>query len=136
VKLARLKEWREARGFTQKELSLEAGVGAKTIARIELGDSVRTTTARKVADALGVTVVDLMENPPVPLVQAPPPETEQPETGRHISRPVHDSIAVSDSVKATIFGHLDALEVALKTHGLNGELSELVGQMREVVLAS
>jgi transcriptional regulator with XRE-family HTH domain len=70
VKLARLKEWREARGLTQKELSLEAGVGEKTIARIELGDSVRTTTARKVADALSVSVADLMENPPVPLAQA------------------------------------------------------------------
>jgi transcriptional regulator with XRE-family HTH domain len=67
VELGRLREWREARGLTQDELAHEAAVGPKTIARIELGDSVRTTTARKVADAIGVSVADLMRNPPVPL---------------------------------------------------------------------
>lgn len=68
MQLARLKEWREARGLTQKELSRKAGVGEKTVARMELGDSVRPNTARKVAEALDVTVADLLEHPPVPLV--------------------------------------------------------------------
>ena len=70
MKLERLKEWREARGLTQKELSREAHVAEKTVARIELGDSVRPNTARKIADALGVSVADLLERPPVPLAEA------------------------------------------------------------------
>jgi len=80
VKLQRLKEWRESRGFSQRELSLEAHVAEKTVARIELGDSVRPTTARKVADALGVEVIDLMGEPPVPLGRGPS-EPGQRETG-------------------------------------------------------
>jgi transcriptional regulator with XRE-family HTH domain len=72
VKLARMKEWREARGLSQRELASVAGVGAKTIARIELDDSVRPTTARKVARALDVSVSDLMEHPPVPLSEPSP----------------------------------------------------------------
>jgi transcriptional regulator with XRE-family HTH domain len=128
VKLERMKEWREARGFTQRELAVAAGVGDKTVARIELGDSVRTTTARKVADALDVTVADLMSSPPVPLAEAPP------ETGP-VRRAVHDEATVADSVKPTIFGHLDALEAALKTHGLNGELLDMIELMRKKVEA-
>lgn len=79
MKLERLKEWREARGLTQKELSREAHVAEKTVARIELGDSVRPNTARKVADALGVSVADLLERPPVPLSE--PSATGQPRPG-------------------------------------------------------
>ena len=66
MRLIRTKEWRESRGFTQKELAAEAGVGEATVARIELGASVLPNTARKLADAMGITVVDLMENPPLP----------------------------------------------------------------------
>jgi transcriptional regulator with XRE-family HTH domain len=65
-----MKEWREARGLSQRELASVAGIGAKTVARIELGDSVRPTTARKVARGLQVSVSDLMEHPPVPLDDA------------------------------------------------------------------
>jgi transcriptional regulator with XRE-family HTH domain len=82
--LGRLREWRESRGFTQKELALEASVGEVTVARIEAGTSVRPNTARKIADALGVAVVDLQEKPPVPLGPAPispvPAEDEERRT--------------------------------------------------------
>jgi transcriptional regulator with XRE-family HTH domain len=80
MQLARTREWREALGLTQKELAVEADVGEATVARIELGASVTPSTARKVAKALNVAVVDLLEHPPepakpreepVPLVEAP-----------------------------------------------------------------
>lgn len=135
MQLARQREWREARGLAQRELAAAAGVSAKTISRLEDGDSARTTTASKIARALGVTVMDLMEDPPVPLAQAPLAEV-QPETGRSLSVPIHDSVSVDDDVKAAICEHLDALRRELEAHNLNGALRELVEQMREAVLAA
>jgi transcriptional regulator with XRE-family HTH domain len=70
MKLARTREWRESRGLTQRELAAEAGVGEVTVARVEAGTSVAPPTARKIATALGVSVADLMEAPPVPLAVA------------------------------------------------------------------
>jgi transcriptional regulator with XRE-family HTH domain len=70
LKLARTKRWRESHGLTQRELAAEAGVGAVTVARIETGASVTPPTARKIAEALGVAVADLLERPPVPLAGA------------------------------------------------------------------
>jgi transcriptional regulator with XRE-family HTH domain len=82
LKLARTKEWRESHGLTQRELAAEAGVGEVTVARIETGASVTPPTARKIAEALGVAVADLLERPPVPLAEAPReagPEKQLPE---------------------------------------------------------
>jgi len=70
LKLARTKEWRESHGLTQRELAAEAGVGEVTVARVETGASVTPPTARKIAEALGVAVADLLERPPVPLDKA------------------------------------------------------------------
>jgi len=86
LKLARTKEWRESHGLTQRELAAEAGVGEVTVARIESGASVIPPTARKVADALGVSVADLLEQPPVPLAEAPP-ETGSSKTTQLVDRP-------------------------------------------------
>ncbi len=80
MKLARTKEWRESVGLTQRRLAAEAGVGEVTVARIETGASVTPPTARKIADALGVSVADLMERPPVPLAGAPSVSTSPDET--------------------------------------------------------
>ena len=70
MKLQRLKEWREASGFTQRGLSEASDVSQVTIARLETGGSSSPRTARKFAEALGVSVSDLMEAPPVPLAKA------------------------------------------------------------------
>jgi transcriptional regulator with XRE-family HTH domain len=67
MQLPRLKEWREARGFTQRTLAAEAHTGYVTIYKIEDGNSCTPTTAKKLADALQVDIRDLMEYPPVPL---------------------------------------------------------------------
>jgi transcriptional regulator with XRE-family HTH domain len=66
--LERTKEWRESRGFTQRELAAAAGVGESTIARVELGASVVPTTARKISGVLEVSVADLMGDPPTTAV--------------------------------------------------------------------
>jgi transcriptional regulator with XRE-family HTH domain len=67
VQLARLKEWREARGFTQAELAEAANTSEHTIVRAEHRQQIRVNTAKRVADVLGVSVADLLEKPPVPL---------------------------------------------------------------------
>jgi len=71
VQLPRTREWREAAGLTQRELSKESGVGKGTIVRIENGESATPRTAKKIADTLNISVADLLESPPVPLGQAP-----------------------------------------------------------------
>jgi transcriptional regulator with XRE-family HTH domain len=52
-------------------------VGEVTVARVETGASVSPPTARKIAEALDVSVADLLERPPVPLAKAP--DQGQPE---------------------------------------------------------
>jgi transcriptional regulator with XRE-family HTH domain len=70
MQLARTKEWRESRGFTQRELAAEASISEVTVARLETGHSSTPPTARKIAKALDVSVADLLERPPVPLAEA------------------------------------------------------------------
>jgi transcriptional regulator with XRE-family HTH domain len=58
---ARLQRRRRRRGLTLKELGKTAGVSLATIWRLEKGrTSARITTVRKLAEALGVDVVDLL----------------------------------------------------------------------------
>jgi transcriptional regulator with XRE-family HTH domain len=69
MRLQRLREWRESRGLMQRELAEEADVSEFSVLRAERGDSMRVDTARKIAEALGVSVADLLERPPVPLAK-------------------------------------------------------------------
>ena len=64
MKALRLREWREAQGQTQAMLAERSGVSEHTISRIESGASLHPSTARKLSSTLGITVVDLMRNPP------------------------------------------------------------------------
>lgn len=52
----RIRQARQARGWSQEELGARANVSRPTIARIERGDDVSTATLVKVASALGLTV--------------------------------------------------------------------------------
>lgn len=57
----RLRAARRRRALTLRELSDITGVGYDTISRIETGQQQpRISTARKLAEALGVEVADLM----------------------------------------------------------------------------
>jgi len=68
VKIERLRAMREAAGLTQAELARLANTAETSVVRAEHGEGVRVTTARRLADALGVRVGDLQEDaPPVPL---------------------------------------------------------------------
>jgi transcriptional regulator with XRE-family HTH domain len=71
--LERLKELRIESGYSQQELADLSGVAQHTISEIELGRrDPQGRTLRKLADVLGVQVVDFYrEVPSAPLVQAP-----------------------------------------------------------------
>ena len=53
---ARIRQARDARGWSQKELAARGDVSRPSIARIERGDDVSTSTLTKVARALGLAV--------------------------------------------------------------------------------
>jgi len=60
-KITGLVQARQAQGMTQEQLSEASGVHRVTIARIETGEvSPKAETLKRLADALGVLVDDLM----------------------------------------------------------------------------
>lgn len=60
-----VKEWREARGLSQRALAERAGVGYVLVARLELGQTdPRLSTLRRLAEALNVTVGGLVDGKP------------------------------------------------------------------------
>lgn len=60
-----LKAWRAARGLSQRALAEKAGVGAVLVARLELGQTdPRLSTLRRLAEALNVTVGELVDGAP------------------------------------------------------------------------
>jgi len=66
-----VKEIRRRKGWSQKELAEESGVGQDTISGIESGrHEPRPSTLRKLADALDVEVADFFREPAVPLADA------------------------------------------------------------------
>jgi transcriptional regulator with XRE-family HTH domain len=67
-----VKEIRRRKGWSQKDLAEESGVGQDTISGIESGrHEPRPSTLRKLANALGVEVVDFFREPAIPLDEAP-----------------------------------------------------------------
>jgi transcriptional regulator with XRE-family HTH domain len=63
---------RRRKGWSQKDLAEESGVGQDTISGIESGrHEPRPSTLRKLADALDVEVADFFREPAVPLDEAP-----------------------------------------------------------------
>jgi transcriptional regulator with XRE-family HTH domain len=113
VKTPRLREWREAMGETQVTLADKSGVAEHTISRIEHGASLRPTTARKLADALGVAVADLMESPPVLALAG---KAKAPDTGSSVDSTeeiiTFDDEAVRAAISAAKAGKLTTKEAA------------------------
>lgn len=57
----RIRELRDARDMTQLRLAVEAGITPTALSRIENGHDIpKLNTAKKIADALGVKVDDLI----------------------------------------------------------------------------
>ena len=113
MKTPRLREWREAMGETQVTLADKSGVAEHTISRIEHGASLRPTTARKLADALGVAVADLMESPPVLALAG---KAKAPDTGSSVDSTeeviTFDDEAVRAAISAAKAGKLTTKEAA------------------------
>ncbi len=61
--LGGLQRIRRAKGLRREELATRAGVSIGTIASIERGGGCRMATAVKLAEALEVTVAELMAEP-------------------------------------------------------------------------
>ncbi len=61
----RLREWRTVKNITACELAKAVGMNPATIWRLENGyhKRARTTTAKRLADALGISVFDLYRDP-------------------------------------------------------------------------
>ena len=58
----RLREWRERRALTQRELAERVGMTAATINRIENGvHEARLSSVRKLAEALGIAPDELID---------------------------------------------------------------------------
>ncbi len=55
---------RRKKGFTRKTLSIKSGISTSTIGLIEWGmsENPKIATLKKLADALGVTVSDLIDD--------------------------------------------------------------------------
>jgi transcriptional regulator with XRE-family HTH domain len=71
--LLMLREWRELRGISQRELARSAGVSTTTTTRLELHRSgARDDVRRKLAHALGIEPHQLLTVPPQPVADAPP----------------------------------------------------------------
>lgn len=60
MQIPKLREWRERRGLTQKDLARIAKVSPRSVAGYEAGQNIRPNTARKIADALEIAVEDLL----------------------------------------------------------------------------
>jgi putative transcriptional regulator len=86
-----LKEIRRQKGWSQKDLADESGVGQDTISGIESGrHEPRPSTLRKLANALEVQVADFFREPALPKAEAP--ETGQSERKRPIFDEVRDAV--------------------------------------------
>lgn len=70
----RLRSTRKAKGLSQERLARQADVSLNMVSRLERGEIVdpHISGLSKIADALGVSVGELLEAEPVPLGEAPP----------------------------------------------------------------
>ena len=67
-----LREFRRQKGWSQKDLADESGVGQDTISGIERGQhEPRPSTLRKLATALDVEIADFFREPALPKAEAP-----------------------------------------------------------------
>ncbi len=65
----RIRELRNLKGFSQAKLAVKAGMDPATLNRIEQGKgNPNLKTLEKLAETLGVSVVDLLEEPILPKV--------------------------------------------------------------------
>jgi transcriptional regulator with XRE-family HTH domain len=59
-----LRAWRDYYALTQDELAAKARVARSTVYRAEAGEPISRANARKLAEALGISVLDLLHRAP------------------------------------------------------------------------
>jgi transcriptional regulator with XRE-family HTH domain len=59
-----LRYWRRRRAWTQHELATRAGVAQVTVARAETGHAIRPAIVRRLAEALDVTIDQVLGEAP------------------------------------------------------------------------
>jgi transcriptional regulator with XRE-family HTH domain len=80
----RLREERQLKGWSQRDLARETGVNTDTISGIETGQhEPRPSTLRKLAEGLGIEVRDLFMEPALPKAEAPDPGLSKEAEERH-----------------------------------------------------
>lgn len=74
----RLAQLRDAKGWSQEDLSRETGLSVKTISRFENGrHDGRRDTIRRIVEAVGVSEADLVGQPPDPLGLGEPSQLDR-----------------------------------------------------------
>jgi transcriptional regulator with XRE-family HTH domain len=127
-----VKEIRRRKGWSQKDLAEESGVGQDTISGIESGrHEPRPSTLRKLADALDVEVADFFREPAVPLVEAPREagrlsaiDVAMDAAGRQIA--LENQLMFSDQSKWNLDQHHanNAMQRLREEYGLNANDAE------------
>ena len=56
----KIKEYRELTKVSQKDLAKRAGIHFNTLARVEKGEGVNIEQLKKIADAMGMALADLV----------------------------------------------------------------------------
>jgi transcriptional regulator with XRE-family HTH domain len=124
----KLRVLRAERGITLQEAEELTGVTRETLGALEHGQrGAYTNTLQKIAEGYGITVGELLEEP-VPLGD----EASSPAAPRHHVRTKHDSIEVSEDVKATLMGLFEALIHTLETSGFDKQATKVAGVRDEV----
>jgi transcriptional regulator with XRE-family HTH domain len=101
--LRELRRVRRSKGFSQRALAKAAGVSPSTIYELESGRrSANPSTLAKLAVALGVEIVDLLEEPDRPKATAPPSLAEWLE-----ERCEHAFLALDRTKLEAMFDDLD-----------------------------
>jgi transcriptional regulator with XRE-family HTH domain len=126
-----VRRMRREKGLSQQELADLAGIGQDSISAIETGrHEPHPRTLRKLANALGVEVVDFFREPAVPLAKAPT-----------VGRPSAIDVALDSAIrqialeKQAMFGgqsepmldqhHVnEAMQRLREEHGLDGNDAE------------
>jgi transcriptional regulator with XRE-family HTH domain len=121
-----VKEIRRRKGWSQKDLAEESGVGQDTISGIESGrHEPRPSTLRKLADALDVEVADFFREPAVPLAEAP--KAGRPTIADVISDAADRQLALERRVEGTMLDQRHANEAMRRLreeYGLEGNDAE------------
>lgn len=104
----RLREERQLRGWSQRDLARETGVNPDTISGIETEQhEPRPSTLRKLAEGMGLEVRDFFAEPTVPLGEAP-------EAGPSLLDKAQEAARRDEEKTARAVNRLHASEGALK----------------------